>query len=164
MAETLLFVCMGNICRSPAAEGIMLHLAERAGLGDRITCDSAGTIAHHIGEPPDRRMQRAAQARGIALRGRARQFDRPDFERFDRILAMDRANYADILALDPQGCHRHKVKLICDYCTRYTEREVPDPYYGGEAGFRHVIDLLLDACSGLLAEIHTGQGRVERHR
>lgn len=153
MPYTLLFVCLGNICRSPAAENIMNHLIEQAGLSGQITCDSAGTSSYHIGSPPDRRMTTAASQRGIALQGSARQFTKADFERFDLILAMDRDNYAGICALDPSGQFRSKVRLMCEFCTHHTLREVPDPYYGGTEGFNQVIDLLLDACQGLLDHV-----------
>lgn len=150
MPYRLLFVCLGNICRSPSAENIMNHLIREAGLEQEIICDSAGTSSYHIGSPPDRRMTAAAQARGIQLVGRARQFERSDFEEFDLILAMDRDNYDDILSLDRAGNYQDKVRLMCDFCTRHNLKEVPDPYYGGTEGFNHVIDLLLDACEGLL--------------
>lgn len=153
MTYKLLFVCLGNICRSPSAENIMNHLIAERGLGDRIQCDSAGTSSYHIGSPPDRRMSAAAQRRGITLRGRARQFVPEDFTRFDRILAMDTENYRDILSLDPRGQYAHKVELMCAHCQRHGDRDVPDPYYGGEAGFDYVIDLLLDACDGLLNDV-----------
>ncbi|MBC7882595.1 MAG: low molecular weight phosphotyrosine protein phosphatase [Anaerolineae bacterium] len=159
MTEKLLFVCMGNICRSPTAEGIMVHLLQEAGLESQFECDSAGTTGHHVGSPPDRRMQASAQAAGITLRGRSRKFVVADFERFDRILAMDRDNYEDMLALDPAGRYAHKVKMICDYCTEHTDKEVPDPYYGGDAGFRYVIALLKDACSGLLETLRVESSR-----
>lgn len=140
----------------------MNHLIAQAGLEDKIICDSAGTASYHIGNAPDRRMSAAAQQRGIELRGKARQFTRNDFEAFDLILAMDRDNYEDICSLDSRGStsdragkYQHKVRLMCDFCTRYTLKEVPDPYYGGPEGFDHVIDLLLDACKGLLAYIVT---------
>lgn len=154
----LLFVCLGNICRSPAAENIMNHLIEQAGLGDRIVCDSAGTGGYHIGSPPDRRMSTAAQQQGIILKGRARQFQKSDFEEFDLILAMDLENYQNIIALDPRGHYRDKVRLMCSFCTRHAAREVPDPYYGGAEGFNKVIDLLLDACEGLLQHVTSNQG------
>lgn len=128
----------------------MNHLIEQAGLSDSISCDSAGTGGYHIGSPPDRRMTAAAQLRGIKLIGQARQFQKSDFENFDLILAMDRENYQDILYLDPQGNYRDKVRLMCDFALHHREREVPDPYYGGSEGFNKVIDLLLDACEGLL--------------
>lgn len=131
----------------------MNHLIEQAGLSDSIICDSAGTGGYHIGAPPDRRMTTAALSRGITLKGRARQFQRSDFEEFDLILAMDRENYQDILYLDPGGKYRDQVRLMCDFATHHSEREVPDPYYGGSEGFDQVIDLLLDACDGLLQHV-----------
>jgi protein-tyrosine phosphatase len=150
MAYKLLFVCLGNICRSPSAENIMRHLIQQAGLEQHILCDSAGTAAYHTGEPPDRRMAVAAAKEGITLTGRARKFTPQDFETFDLILAMDRENYRDILAQDPQGQYRHKVKMMLDFRQNYTLTEVPDPYYGGSDGFDYVIELLIDACQGLL--------------
>ncbi len=153
MPYRLLFVCLGNICRSPSAENIMNHLIREAGLEKEIVCDSAGTSGYHIGSPPDRRMSAAAQRRGIELVGAARQFDRSDFEKFDMILAMDRDNYEGICGSDRAGKYRSKVHLMCDFCTKHTLREVPDPYYGGEEGFNQVIDLLLDACEGFLNQI-----------
>jgi protein-tyrosine phosphatase len=157
MPYQLLFVCLGNICRSPSAENIMNHLIRQAGLEREIVCDSAGTSSYHIGSAPDRRMNAAAQRRGIELLGQARQFERSDFEEFDLILAMDRDNYEAICLLDRAGQYRHKVKLMCDFCTQHTLKEVPDPYYGGEEGFNFVIDLLLDGCAGLLDHIVTEQ-------
>ncbi len=150
MPYKLLFVCLGNICRSPAAENIMNHLVKQASLSEQIICDSAGTASYHIGNPPDERMAAAAKALDIKLDGQARQFKKSDFDKFDLILAMDRENYQNILSLDPTGQYRDKVRLMCDFCSRHTATEVPDPYYGGLEGFNHVIDLLLDACSGLL--------------
>lgn len=135
----------------------MNHLIEQAGLEHEIICDSAGTSSYHIGSVPDRRMTAAAKQRGIALKGQARQFEKSDFEAFDLILAMDQENYQNILALDPTGKYRDRVRLMCDFCTHSSEREVPDPYYGGPEGFNHVIDLLLDACGGLLQHIVTTQ-------
>lgn len=131
----------------------MNHLIEQHQLSDRIVCDSAGTGGYHIGSPPDRRMALAAAQRlGIQLCGQARQLQKSDLAEFDLILAMDRENYQDILALDRSGKYRDKVRLICDFCTKHTVKEVPDPYYGGAEGFNRVIDLLLDACSGLLKQ------------
>ncbi len=150
MAYRLLFVCLGNICRSPSAENIMNHLIRQAGLECEITCDSAGTSSYHIGSPPDRRMNAAAKLRGIELVGRARQFERADFEEFDLILAMDIDNFEAIRSIDPAGTYQDKVRLMCDFCTEHSLREVPDPYYGGTEGFNFVIDLLLDACQRLL--------------
>ena len=162
MPYKLLFVCLGNICRSPAAENIMNHIISRAvknespakKLRDGIICDSAGTSNYHRGSPPDKRMSvAAAQKLGIKLCGQARQFKKFDLKDFDLILAMDRENYEDILSLDSTGEYSHKVHLICEFCTRHTLKEVPDPYYGGSEGFNQVIDLLVDACEGLLKYI-----------
>ncbi len=155
MTYKLLFVCLGNICRSPAAENIMDHLLEQANLHERFFCDSAGTAGYHIGSLPDRRMAFAAASKlGIKLHGRARQFHKSDLENFDLILAMDRENYRDILFLDPAGHYRNKVFLMCDFCSSHTSKEVPDPYYGGPDGFNQVIELLLDACEGLLQYVN----------
>lgn len=151
MTYKLLFVCLGNICRSPTAENIMNHLIEQANLGSSISCDSAGTAGYHVGNPPDRRMTAAtANKLGIELVGQARQLQASDLKNFDLILAMDRDNYHDILALDPSGEYSNKVHLMCEYCSKYSTQDVPDPYYGGTEGFNYVIDLLLDACTGLL--------------
>lgn len=146
----LLFVCLGNICRSPSAENIMNYLLEKEGLTEKFECDSAGTSRYHIGASPDKRMQLAAQKRGIELKGKARQIEDFDLEYYDLILAMDKSNYHDILRLDRTGKYKDKIKLICDFTTKYKDQEVPDPYYGGESGFDYVIDLLLDSCQGLL--------------
>lgn len=146
----LLFVCLGNICRSPAAENVMDHLLRQAGLEQQVLCDSAGTSSYHIGSSPDHRMTAAATNRGIPMQGAARQFQRLDFEQFDLILVMDRSNYRDVLALDPSGRFCDRVRLMCDFCTHHTLKEVPDPYYGGPEGFNQVLDLLEDACAGLL--------------
>lgn len=132
----------------------MNYLIESANLGEHIICDSAGTAGYHIGKPPDERMAVAAASQlGIQLCGQARQFKKSDFETFNLILAMDRENYQNILALDPVGQYRDKVRLMCDFCSRHTTKEVPDPYYGGPEQFHQVIDLLLDACDGLLQHV-----------
>ncbi len=153
MNYKLLFVCLGNICRSPSAENIMNHLIKEGDLAEKIVCDSAGTSAYHIGSAPDRRMRAAAKKRNIILEGTARKFKVSDFKEFDLILAMDRENYRDIIYLDPQETYRDKVQMMCSFAENYNDQEVPDPYYGGEAGFDYVIDLLLDSCSGLLEHI-----------
>jgi len=155
----VLFVCLGNICRSPMAEGVLRKLVEEAGLADRVEIDSAGTHAYHVNEPPDPRAQAAAARRGIDIsRLRGRQVQREDFARFDYILAMDEENYAHLQARCPPG-HAHKTRLFLEYATRATTRVVPDPYYGGESGFDRVLDLIEDAAAGLLAEIRE---RLER--
>lgn len=150
----ILFVCLGNICRSPAAEGVMTSLVERAGLSNTIACDSAGTAAYHVGEAADARMRRAAAERGYDLTSTARQFDpHGDFETFDLIVAMDNDNYRDIVAQDPEGRYRDKVVRMADFKRVATVREVPDPYYGGIKGFDRVLDILEDTCKGLLDHI-----------
>lgn len=120
---------------------------------DQVQCDSAGTASYHVGSSPDKRMNAAAQKKGITLVGSARQFEAADLEQFDLILAMDKSNYRDILSLDTSAQYEHKVKLMCDFCRTHSDKEVPDPYYGGEAGFDYVIDLLTDACEGLLDQV-----------
>lgn len=159
MPYKLLFVCLGNICRSPSAENIMNHLIEQANLSAQIVCDSVGTSNYHIGEPPDLRMTVAARARGIELKGKARQFKLSDFDKFDLILAMDRENYQDITRLDPSGKYLNKVRLICEFASNSSIKDVPDPYYGGREGFNRVMDLLFDACSGLLEEVKQRMGK-----
>jgi protein-tyrosine phosphatase len=150
MIYKLLFVCLGNICRSPSAENIMNQLISEAGLGTKITCDSAGTSGYHIGAAPDRRMNMAANKRGLELVGQSRKLKPSDLLNFDLILAMDRENYQDILYLDREGKYENKIRMMCDFATIKPDQEVPDPYYGGADGFDYVIDLLYDACTGLL--------------
>lgn len=149
----LLFVCMGNICRSPAAEGLMIDLVKRNGFESQITCDSAGTLGYHEGALPDARMRKHALSRGIELSSRARKFVKEDFENFDYILAMDNDNFSNILALDPQGKYKNKVFMMTDFCKGRPEKEVPDPYYGGATGFDHVLDILENATKGLLEKV-----------
>jgi len=149
----LLFVCMGNICRSPAAECVMRGVLERHGLCDRFECDSAGTIGYHKGSPPDARMRKAGEARGIRISGSARPVTLADLETFDLVLAMDRENRADLLRLACDADQRSKVRLMCDFLTRHDAQEVPDPYYGGAGGFERVLDLLEDACDGLMRHL-----------
>jgi protein-tyrosine phosphatase len=154
----VLFVCMGNICRSPMAHGYFEHLVREAGLADRIMVDSAGTHAYHVGNPPDNRAQQTARRRGIDLSGqRARKALREDFEVFDYILAMDRDNHALLAALSPEG-KEHKLHLFLEFAPQLTEREVPDPYYGGADGFEQVFDLVEAAAQGLLADIRSRHG------
>jgi protein-tyrosine phosphatase len=155
MPKKILFVCLGNICRSPSAENIMNYLVKEQGKSNLITSDSAGTASYHTGASPDRRMAIAAQKRDITLTGKARQFAKQDFLEFDLILAMDRSNYQNIMALDPDREYQDKVRMICDFCRTHGDREVSDPYYGGVDGFDYVIDLLFDACSGLLDDMNT---------
>ena len=149
----VLFVCMGNICRSPTAQGVFEHLVERQGLGSLIDVDSAGTHAYHVGEPPDPRAMQAARKRGIELgRQRARRISEKDFLEFDYVLAMDRSNYDDLLLLAPAD-HTSKLHLFLTFAPGLAVDEVPDPYYGGITGFERVLDLIEQAALGLLAEI-----------
>jgi len=144
---------MGNICRSPAAEGVFRAMVARAGRSGAWEIASAGTIGMHAGELPDSRMRAAAARRGYELISRARRIERADFSRFDLILTMDEDNRRGVLALAGDETERARVRRLVDYCRRHPGvAAVPDPYYGGEAGFEHVLDLLEDACAGLLAE------------
>ena len=145
----VLFVCMGNICRSPTAEGVFRYYAEQAGLADRLEIDSAGTHAYHVGEPADRRARAAAERRGMSLDGiRARRVSAQDYQRFDYIIAMDEDNLARLRAEAPEG-HDARLHLFLEFAAG-SETEVPDPYYGGAAGFERVLDLVEDASRGLL--------------
>lgn len=146
---SVLFVCMGNICRSPTAEGVFRHVAEEAGHAEWIVVDSAGTHAYHVDHPPDRRARAAAERRGISLDDiRARRVRAEDFERFDYVLAMDSDNLALLVEqADPE--HHHKIRLFLEFSTA-REKEVPDPYYGGAAGFERVLDLVEEGSRALL--------------
>ena len=146
---SILFVCMGNICRSPTAEGVFRHFVNEAGLDEEITVDSAGTHAYHVGEPPDRRAMAAAERRGVSLVGlKARRVTDDDFERFDHIIAMDEDN---LIRLQEQSTDEYhdKISLFLSFAFD-TETEVPDPYYGDGAGFERVLDLVEKASRGLL--------------
>ena len=149
----VLFVCMGNICRSPTAEGSFRKLVHTEGLQDHIFIDSAGTHAYHIGEPPDTRSQQAALKRGIDLSDlRGRQVSSQDFEEFDYILAMDNDNYAILQSNCPKPI-QDKLHRLLDFAPEANTREVPDPYFGGGKGFERVLDLIETANIGLLADI-----------
>jgi protein-tyrosine phosphatase len=148
----LLFVCMGNICRSPTAEGVMRGLLREQGLEDAVEVDSAGTGDWHAGSPPDARAAAAASARGVTLAGAARQITAADFADYDLILAADRRNLGDLQAALPAGA-RAKLHLLREFdpaSAGAPDLDVPDPYYGGDAGFEHVLDLVEAACRGLL--------------
>jgi protein-tyrosine phosphatase len=149
----ILFVCMGNICRSPTAEATMRSLIAGAGLGDRIEVDSAGTGGWHAGEPPDGRASEAAARRGVELTGAARQVRATDFEDFDVLVAMDRDNLEGLLAIAPDADAAAKVRLLG------ADVEVPDPYYGGARAFENVLDIVESGCRELLDELRTA-GRV----
>ena len=153
---SVLFVCMGNICRSPTAEGMFRKHVEDAGLSDRIRVESAGTHAYHVGAPPDHRSQAAAARRGVTLgRIRARRVSEADFETFDYIFAMDKDNLGELLELAPEQ-HREKVTLFLDFAGTGRTAEVPDPYYGGASGFELVLDLVEQASERLLQRIRSG--------
>ncbi len=148
----VLFVCMGNICRSPAAEGVMRAMSEKLGVADRWEIASAGTIGFHSGALPDPRMRAAAAKRSYSLVSRARKFIPADLERYDLILPMDEDNLKHVLALATRDEQRAKVLPFWLYCRRHKVTHVPDPYYGGEQGFEHVLDLLEDGCLSLIEQ------------
>jgi protein-tyrosine phosphatase len=151
----ILFVCMGNICRSPTAEGVMRRLIDDAGLADSIEIDSAGTGGWHAGEPPDERAALAAARRGVTLEGAARQVRESDFRRFDLLIALDRANLRELLAIAPDEDAAEKVRLLREFDPASADGalDVPDPYYGGDHGFETVLDMIEAACRGLLDEL-----------
>ena len=155
----VLFVCMGNICRSPTAEGVFRHLATTEAPDLAVHVDSAGTHAYHLGEPPDQRAQRAAERRGISLAAlRARRVVEEDFSRFDLILGMDELNMALLREHCPQE-YSARIGLFLDYAPQLGRIEVPDPYYGGSNGFELVLDLVEEASRGLLAELRNANPR-----
>lgn len=156
---SVLFVCMGNICRSPTAEGVFRHFVTAAGLAGRIEVDSAGTHAYHVNEPPDRRAQAAAARRGYSLADiRARRIEDLDFERFDYVLAMDRDNLV-LLTEQAEVEHHEKIRLFLEFSSG-REQEVPDPYYGGASGFERVLDLVEDASRSLLETLQSTTVKV----
>jgi protein-tyrosine phosphatase len=155
----VVFVCLGNICRSPTAEGVMRRLVREAGLEEAIEVDSAGTGGWHVGSPPDPRALAAARARGITLDGSARQFSADDFDDFDLVVAMDRSNLRALRALARSEEERSGVRLLREFDPQSAaeeDPEVPDPYYGAPGGFDEVLDLVQRADAGLLARIRAG--------
>ncbi|MFA5507316.1 MAG: low molecular weight protein-tyrosine-phosphatase [Vulcanimicrobiota bacterium] len=153
------FVCLGNICRSPTAEGVLLHLVREGGFQDQVLVDSAGTASYHIGNRADQRSARAARRRGFELPSRARQFTEDDFDRFDYVLAMDDDNLASLRSLS--GGHHHKLHLLLDFDDSNPKgSSVPDPYYGGDHGFEHVLDLCTAACQKFLEFLVKEHGLV----
>lgn len=151
----VLFVCLGNICRSPAAQAIFEHYVREAGLQDRIKVDSAGIYGGHQGNPPDRRMRTAALYRGFAVTHTARQVKAMDFMDFDLIIAMDDQNYEDLMHLAPSVEATHKVRRMADFLTTHKISYIPDPYYMGVEGFSHVLDLLEESCQNLLTQLRS---------
>ncbi len=148
----LLFVCWGNICRSPAAECTFRKLLADQGLAEKISCDSAGTISSHQGNPPDARMRQAAEARGIPIKGSARMITDKDYHHADLIITMDNFNFSEVNNLAPDPSLKKKIRPFCDFVSS-DDKEVPDPYYGGPAGFEKVLDLLEDGCGQILNHI-----------
>ena len=152
--KQVLFVCLGNICRSPSAEAVFTALIEKQDLTDQVSCDSAGTAAYHEGERADYRMRQFAWKRGYDLTSISRPVrPKQDFERFDYIVGMDRQNVRDLKAMARNENDLKKIFLMTDFCTEGKYQSVPDPYYGGDDGFVKVIDLLEDACEGLFRHI-----------
>lgn len=149
----MLFVCLGNICRSPLAEGVFAHLVEAEGLTDQFEIDSAGTGAWHVGEPPDGRASQVAASHGILLDSRARQVEAEDLERFDHILAMDRSNLRELQRMVDLSGEAVEVRLLREYDREADGDEVPDPYYGGADGFEHVYRMVRRSCEYLLEDI-----------
>lgn len=154
MKQRILFVCLGNICRSPAAEAMLQMLVDREGISDKIMVDSAGTYGGHAGERSDARMRRAAAARGIEMTHRARQVKEIDFDRFDRIIAMDDNNYEALFRLAPNRDAQNKIFRFREYLRHHKDWSyIPDPYYEGHEGFELVLDLLEDGCATLVEEL-----------
>jgi len=149
----VLFVCLGNICRSPTAEGVFRKLVQEQNLARQIEIDSAGTHAYHVGEPPDERAQAAALCRGIDISGlRGRRAVAEDIRTFDYVLAMDRENFENLRAICPMGLES-KIRLFLEFAPNRPEKEVPDPYFGGTGGFDRVLDMIEEAALGLLEDI-----------
>ncbi len=151
---SVLFVCLGNICRSPAAEGFFKHLLVQENKAESFYIDSAGTSAYHEGAPADGRMQEAAKLRGYELESISRAFDfKKDFEKFDYIITMDHDNFQDVLDLAPDSEAQEKVTSMVSYCTQHDVNHVPDPYYKGMDGFELTLDIIEDACEGLFEKL-----------
>lgn len=144
---------MGNICRSPAAKVIFHEMVDQAGLDAKVEIDSAGTVDYHEGAPIDSRMGRALTKRGYSVFGQARRIKPEDLETFDLIVTMDEENYRELKRLDATACYRDKIRLLSDFFKNHRDSEVPDPYYGGVAGFEYVVDLLEDGCQNLFKDI-----------
>lgn len=154
--KKILFVCLGNICRSPAAEGILRSMAKQKGLDSMFEIDSAGTYGGHAGNLPDSRMREAASKRGYKLDHRSRRIVPADFDNFDLILTMDDSNYEKVCRMAPDPESLQKVERMTDYCVRFDVDHVPDPYYEGRDGFEYVLDILEDACGNLLGKLAQG--------
>lgn len=159
--KRVLFVCLGNICRSPTGEGVLRSLLERRGLAHRVDVDSAGTGGWHVGDPADPRMREAASRRGYELTSRARQVDADDFHAFDLIVAMDRSNHDDLAALAPSDGGA-ELRLFSDFLPPGSPDDVPDPYYGGAQGFERVLDLIEEGAANILDHLLDGSAAARR--
>lgn len=148
--KRILFVCLGNICRSPSAHAVMESFIKDQKLEESFMVDSAGTSDHHKGELPDARMRKHGLKRGYHLDSLSRPFKVEDFKNFDLILVMDKSNYKNVLLLDTDNQYKDKVKFFCEFCSETKESEVPDPYWGGEAGFEYVLDIIEDGVKGII--------------
>ena len=158
----LLFVCLGNICRSPMAEGVFRRVAQEEGVLDRFEIDSAGLGNWHVGQAPDSRAQAAARTRGVDISDQsARQVTSEDFARFDLLLAMDGSNYDDLVELAPKSA-RHRIRRFLDFAPHVGAEDVPDPFFGGTEGFNHALDLIEAASRGLLADLLSDKARRTR--
>ena len=155
----IVFVCLGNICRSPTAEGVFQHLVNEQGLQSYFYVDSAGTSAYHIGEPANSKSQNKANEHGVELRSRARRFDSDDLKEFDLIVAMDRENLKNIKALDGAEIYEEKIVLLREFDPNPGDGEVPDPYYGGMDGFQNVFNIVKRSCENLLGDL---KGKITR--
>lgn len=161
MQKQILFVCLGNICRSPSAEAVMNNLIKREELEDEIKCDSAGILSYHAGEPADKRMQKHAKKRGYSLTSISRPVNpKLDFDRFDMIIGMDDQNIRDLKLQARNEQDKEKIYRMTDFCSKYQYKQIPDPYYGGYEGFELVLDILEDACGGLLDYLKNGFVKV----
>lgn len=154
MKQRILFVCLGNICRSPGAEAVFKHVVSENGCDNEFYIDSAGTAAYHAGERADSRMRQHGRKRGYDLTSISRKFEEDiDFDEFDRIIAMDHSNYNNLCNVARNEQDVEKIEMMTDYCTKHDIDHVPDPYYGGEKGFEHVFDILEDACQNFFDKI-----------
>jgi len=149
----ILFVCLGNICRSPAGENILRHMLKQQKLDHKASCDSAGTLDYHTGKSPDSRMTSTLESRGLKVTGSARQIQDSDLSELDLILTMDKDNYSNVMRLASAREHSKKIKPFIDFCCEYTDTEVPDPYYGGQEGFEHVANMLENGCSNIISKL-----------
>jgi protein-tyrosine phosphatase len=151
--KKVLFVCLGNICRSPAAHGVLQAMIDKEGLKEQLSVDSAGTSNAHVGHRPDKRMKAAALKRGVELNTKARQFTRTDFEDSELIVVMDQSNFESCKAIALKREHLEKLVLMSDFTPSFTQKDVPDPYYGEEEGFELVLDMVTEGCGNIIKKL-----------